>query len=96
MKRVVVALIVAAVWPAGLEPPTPPGCRPVRRFPLRQVLRDRCAAKVLAARWHGPMRERISLIDSTNPAETPTGPPGSSRRWKRRPCNVPGQAAAGP
>jgi len=90
MKRIVVALIVAAVLPAGARPADLP------RLPTSpQVPAPSSAPGSISARSVGQARERISLVDSANPSETPSAPAWIEPSMEALTCHAPGQSCGG-
>ena len=89
MKRIVVALIVAVVWPAGARPADLP------RLPTTPQVPAPSSVSGAPVRTAGPTRERISLIDSAIPVETPSAPAWIEPSMEALPCNVPGSSCGG-
>ena len=92
MKRIVVAMIMAAAWPSGVRSADAPRVPTSPQVPapatVQEVTGDRTSG--VPGRSLGPLRDRMSLVHSVSDGAAPSGPAWIEPSIEAAPCGVQG------
>jgi hypothetical protein len=97
MKRIVVALIVAAVWPSGARSADTPRLPTNPQVPAPSAAQEATGVRTASAagRVLGPLRDRMSLVHPVNEVGSPSAPAWIEPSLEAAPCAAPGSDCGG-
>jgi hypothetical protein len=92
MKRIVVAMIIAAAWPSGVQSADAPRLPTSPQVPAPSSVQETTDARTAGAagRVLGPLRDRMSFVHPVNDVGSPSAPAWIEPSIEAPPCGVHG------